>query len=160
MNGMTRLLVLFALVTPGALLAAEPWVGGIQAPQFFAVSVEDVDKSVDWYRKAFGLSKLDDERADDDRWRIVNLTNDDLFVEIIRDSRDHARDRPRGFRKVGFRVPDVEVVADRMTEILGERPRVLDFPEHGARIIQLRDPDGNVIQLSSALAAPEPEHGE
>ena len=149
----SALVVLFALgswahaQTP----PAETWVNKIQSPQYFAVSVEDVDRSVDWYCKTFGLRKLDGSRADDDRWRIANLANDELFVEIIRDNRDAVVERARGFAKVGFRVADVEDVADRVEAALGERPRVLDFREHGVRIIQLRDPDGNVIQLSSAL---------
>ena len=130
---------------------AETWVSKIKSPQYFAVSVEDVDRSVDWYSKTFGLRELGGSRADDDRWRIANLANDELFVEIIRDNRDAVVERARGFAKVGFRVPDVEDVADRVEAALGERPSVHDFPEHGIRLIQIRDPDGNVIQLSSAL---------
>ena len=157
MDGICRLLV-GALVLPfglGYLASAQTetdaWVREIRSPQFFAVRVENVDRSVDWYCKRFGLRKLDESRADDDRWRIANLANDELFVEIIRDNRAVPVERARGFAKVGFRVPDVEDVADRVEQASGERPRVLDFPEHGVRILQLRDPDGNVIQLTSSL---------
>ena len=143
--------VVLVMIMLGTTFAAESWVGRIQAPQYFAVSVEDVDGSVDWYCKAFGLRKLDDSRAEDGKWRIVNLANDDLFVEIIRDNRDSAADRARGFAKVGFGVPDVNAVADRAKVIFGSRPKVLEFPEHGIRILQLRDPEGNIVQLSSTL---------
>ena len=129
--------------------SSEVWVDGIGAPQYVAVLVEDVDKSVQWYSAAFGLRELDGSQADDGSWQIVNLTNEHLFVEIIRDDRAQDVDRARGFFKVGFRVPDVEVVADRVMQATGERPRVIDFPRHEVRILQLRDPDGNIIQLSS-----------
>ena len=145
---------LLALLLFASSVAASPWVGDVQTPQYIAVSVADVDKSVDWYRKAFGLTQLDDTRADDDRWRIVNLASKDLFVEVIRDNRDQPVERARGFAKVGFRVPDVNVVADRVAKELGDRPEVFDFPKHGVKILQLRDPEGNVIQLSSPLTTP------
>ena len=150
-SSMRAVIVVLAAALLCSHAGAESWVDRIRVPQYFAVSVEDVDRSVAWYQAAFGLRKLDDTRADDDRWRIVNLANDDLFVEVIRDNRDQATLRARGFAKVGFRVPDVDAVADRVEEALGKRPRVLDFKEHGVRILQLLDPDGNIIQLSSPL---------
>jgi predicted enzyme related to lactoylglutathione lyase len=153
--------IAFITISASLLLSshavAESWVGRIQAPQYFAVSVEDVDKSVAWYTKALGLTKLDDKKADDGRWRIANLSNDQLFVEIIWDRRDGAKGRYHGIAKVGFSVPDIDAVADRVKEALGERPRVLDFKEHGIRILQLRDPDGNIIQLSTPMNRPEKE---
>ena len=129
----------------------EPWVTDIGAPQYFAVFVEDVDRSVAWYRTVFGLDELGGSVAEDGSWRIENLGNEQLLVELIRDDRAQAVDRAYGFRKVGFQVPDVEAVADRVARATGERPRVLDFPRFGLRIIQIRDPDGNIIQLSSSL---------
>ena len=49
-----------------------------------------------------------------------NLRNNKLFVEIIRDDRAQKVERARGFRKVGFFVPDVEMVADRVAQATGE----------------------------------------
>ena len=103
------------------------WVNGIALPQYFAILVEDVDDSMEWYRAALGLRELDGSRADDGSWRIVNVANDRLFVEIIRDDRARDIDRARGFFKVGFQVPDVEVVADRVEQATGER-RSRDWP--------------------------------
>ncbi len=152
-RGVSAALLVLALT--GAVAAAQsaaPWVTSIEAPQYFAVSVKDVDRSVEWYCQALGLRKLDDNQAPDRAWRIVNLRNDHLFVEVIWDRRDADTKRSRGFSKVGFRVPDVDEVAGRVEEATGERPRVLDFPRHRIRILQLLDPDGNKIQLSSPLA--------
>lgn len=128
--------------------AIVPTVGGTQ---YFAVLVSDADRSAQWYRTTFGLREIDRSAAEDGSWQIVNVASDRLFVEIIRDNRTLAATRARGFFKVGFRVPDVEIVADVLARTSGERPRVLDFPRHGLRIVQIRDPDGNVIQLFSQL---------
>jgi predicted enzyme related to lactoylglutathione lyase len=45
----------------------------------------------------------------------------------------------------------VRVVAAAVGRATGTAPRVLDFAPQGVRIVQLRDPDGNVIQLFSPL---------
>ncbi len=130
---------------------APPWVPTIGSQQYFAVSVEDVDAAAVWYETALGLSRKDDTTAENGAWRILNLVNERLHVEIIRDDRDAAVERARGIAKVGFAVPDVRVVAERVGEATGEKPRVLPFPAHGIRLVQLRDPDGNIVQLFSPL---------
>ena len=130
---------------------SEAWVETAGAPQYFALYVEDVDRSMSWYRAVFGLSELGGSRADDGSWRIENLGNERLRVEIIRDARAQRVERALGFRKVGFYVPDVEAVADRAQRATGDRPRIVDFESLGQRILQLHDPDGNVVQLMSRL---------
>jgi len=150
------ILILCALVPVQELAAQEPpsvWMPTIGAPQYFAVFVADADKSAQWYRTAFGLRELDRSAADDGSWQIVNLINDHLFVEIIRDNRVQNVARGRGFFKVGFHVPDVEAVADVVGRATGDRPRVLEFARYGVRIVQIRDPDGHIIQLFSRLGS-------
>lgn len=152
-----RIVALLAIATLSGINGAnaqEPpraWVDKIGTPQYFAVLVEDVDRSAKWYRDTLGMQDVDGSHADDGSWRILNLRNEQLLVEIIRDNRATKVDRARGFFKVGFRVADVEVVADRAAQATGERPRVVDFEEHGMRLLQLRDPDGNRIQLFSPM---------
>lgn len=131
--------------------ASEGRVGAIEAPQYFAVLVSDVEASALWYKATFGLEELDDTEAEDGAWRIVNLRNERLLVEIIHDKRARDCGRSLGFFKVGFGVPDVDVVAERAERHGGERPRVLEFARYGIRLLQLRDPDGNIIQLTSKL---------
>ena len=128
------------------------WVTTAQSPQYFAVLVKNMDTSVAWYRNVFGVQTIGGSEAEDGSWGIENLKNDFLLIELIRDDRAKEVDRAQGFFKVGFQVPDVELVADRIKNTTGERPRVLNFEEYGVRIIQFRDPDGNIIQLSSRLA--------
>jgi predicted enzyme related to lactoylglutathione lyase len=137
---------------------ARPWIDTVEAPQYFAVVVHDVDAAVAWYRRAFGLDQLSDESAEDDVWRIVNLSSGALFVEIIRDDRNRIEPGKRvpknefyGFAKVGFSVANVIAVADRVEAATGTRPRVLDFERFGIQLIQIKDPEGNTIQLSSPM---------
>lgn len=134
----------------------DAWVEAaeVETPQFFSVLVTDIEASVAWYTRAFALKEVERSRAEDGAWEIVNLTNDRLFVEIVRDNRARDVDRSLGIRKVGFHVPDVRVVADRVERATGERPRVLDFARFGVRILQVRDPDGAIVQLFSDLENP------
>ncbi len=149
--GITLLVGLGAALAPPTVAQESPSVLGttIESPQYFAVLVSDANRSAQWYKTAFGLRELDRSSADDGSWQIVNLANDQLFVEVIRDDRAQPVTRARGFFKVGFHVPDIEAVADAVGRTTGERPRVLDFPRHGVRVVQIRDPDGNIIQLFS-----------
>ena len=145
------------LAAPAAASGApeeKPWVEEIGERQYFAVSVSDMDRSAAWYECALGLTRLDDTSADDGRWRIVNLANDALFVELIWDRRAVDVERPRGFAKVGFEVPDVEKVADRVENAGLERPRVVEFQRHQVRTDR---PSGcyswRALRCSSASAA-------
>ena len=150
----TCLLIVLILFAGGSVIAQESpkvWVEAIHTPQYFALYVEDVDRSVDWYRAVFGLRPLGGSAADDGSWRIENLGNEQLLVEIIRDRRAIVVDRALGFRKVGFYVQDVEEVAERIAQATGERPRIVEFEQLNQRILQLRDPDGNIVQLLSSL---------
>ena len=148
------LLAIFAAGGTNEQHPSDVWVPEINGPHYFAVLVADVDASVAWYRTTLGLKELDGSRADDGSWRIVNLGNDDLAVEIIRDDRAKDVARARGFFKVGFSVPDVREIADRVKRATGERPHVVDDVNHGTRILQLKDPDGNTLQLTSPLEEP------
>ena len=139
--------VLALSAAPSADVEDAPWIVDIEKPIYFAVWVEDVDRSVQWYRDVFGLEAIGGSSADDGVWRIENLRGDDLFVEIVRDDNAEAVEFARGFGKVGFFVPDLDVVADRVEEATGKRPRVLGFERFGLRLLQLRDPDGNIVQV-------------
>ncbi len=121
------------------------------SPQYLAVMVENVTTSAQWYGSVFGLREVGGSNAADGSWEIENLRNDHLAVEIIRDDRAKKVDRALGFRKVGFRVPNVETIADRVMALTKTRPRIIDVERFGIRLIQLRDPDGNIIQLESPL---------
>lgn len=153
----TKCLILILMITISPKVPAQDsskvQVNEIGPPQYFAVLVENVDTSVEWYSKTFDLQELGGSEDKDGAWEIMNLGNDRLLVEIIRDDRAKKAERPLGLFKVGFQVPDVRVIANRIAE--EQRPRVLEFPRFGIRIIQLHDPDSNTIQLSSPLTNEE-----
>lgn len=135
----------------------DAWVHSTRPPYYFAVDVGDVDTVASWYQTVLGVHEVDDTSADDGRWRIANLANDDFRIELIWDRRSSTAEgaRVRGFAKLGVTVADVRTVADRVRVANGERPRVLELEQHGIRLLQLRDPEGNTIQLHSPLEEPE-----
>lgn len=133
----------------------KPWVPAPQAPQYFAVGVEEMERSVAWYKTVFGLKQLNDMKDPKGVWRIVNLASDSLFVELIWDSRRNGEPGGRGFFKVGFSVPDVVEIAERAVAASGEKLKIIDDERHKIRIVQLRDPDGNILQFASPLNKPK-----
>jgi len=130
--------------------APVPWIQEVEST-YIAVDVRDVEVSASWYQQVFGLERIGGSRAEDDRWQIENLRGDNIWVEIIRDNRSVEAERAIGFAKFGFQVPDVKVVADRVFAATGESVRVLDFEEFDIQLLQIRDPDGNIVQLQSPL---------
>lgn len=120
---------------------------------YVAVSVADVDASAAWYRQVLELESLDDQRAPDGRWRIVNLVSERVWVELIFDARDQAVANARGFVKFGFLVADVDAVADRVVAMGAPRPQIGESSQHQVRLLQLRDPDGHIVQFMSPLPA-------
>lgn len=151
-----KVLMALSLLAPGSLLEAQapstPWIAAqeVGSPQYFAVRVSNLAEAVAWYTGVFGLDEVGGSEADDGTWEIMNLRNENLFVEIVRDDRAEEGERHRGFYKVGFFVSDVRIIADRIEAAGHERPRVLEFDRFGVRIVQLRDPDGNIVQLFSS----------
>ncbi|PCI60864.1 MAG: hypothetical protein COB37_09115 [Kordiimonadales bacterium] len=129
----------------------EAWIPKHVGKLFFAVAASDFDKSVNWYKTAFGLKELDRSRASDDRWQMANLSGPGLFVEVIRDARNVKVERAQTFLKVGYYIDDIEGVANRIEAATGTRPRILTMKSHGIKLLQIRDPDGNIIQLHSDL---------
>ena len=152
MRSLVTAMVLTIALAPAAGAQQEtPWVSEVGLPQYFAVIVADVDAAAEWYEKVFGLRVVDRTEAENGAFTILNLRNERLMVEIIRDNRSTEASRPRGFFKVGFQVASVAEVADRVEQETGERPRVVEMAAHGVEILQLRDPDGNTVQLFTPL---------
>ena len=144
----------FMIVSPGAVAqdSSRVWIQDVEMPQYFAVLVDEVDEVAAWYSTVFGVNELDRMQAEDGSWQIVNLKNENFFIEIIRVNQSQKVERAQGFFKVGFQVPDVERVADRVEQEVGERPRIIDDARHQVRILQLKDPAGNTIQLHAPLS--------
>lgn len=131
--------------------APSPWIEKVGSGQYFAVIVSDLEHSEEWYSSVLGLSTIDRLQAEDDSYRIVVLQNDRFIVELLQLADAVDVERAMTFFKVGFDVPDAEELADRVEERTGVRPRVLTFERQGVRLIQIRDPDGNIIQPMERL---------
>lgn len=110
-----------------------------------------MEQSKAWYQQVMGLEVLDEVWIRNDSIGIAHLINERLSVELIYDARTSSKELVQGFFKVGFHVADVEVIADRVQRETGVRPRIADDNQRALRILQLKDPDNNTIQLQSPL---------
>jgi predicted enzyme related to lactoylglutathione lyase len=147
-------LLAISILFSGSVLAQEaspPVVQTVFAPQYFALYVSNFESSSAWYQQMFELEVKAPSQADNGSWRIENLVNNSLHIELIFDVRAEAVDRAIGFRKVGFSVVNVDTVADRLEAQFGSRPEIIEFEPLRQKILQVRDPDGNIIQLASPM---------
>ncbi|NNE69827.1 MAG: VOC family protein [Rhodothermales bacterium] len=147
----TAALLLVLMSSTAQAQEQPPWVQDLEAPAYFAVRVADMDQATRWYKQAFGLNDSVRSEADDGTWQIHNLVSGSLQVELIWMEGLQSGGRRLGIAKVGFRVADIDSVADRVEAHTGERPRIVTFEPLSQRILQLRDPEGNVIQLIGSI---------
>ena len=114
---------------------------------YFAIIVNDIDASESWYRETLALEP-GKRLAEAGRYEIVNLQSAGLFVELL--ALPAAADRPAGFMKgafkVGMLVDDLESFVAGLPDAAG-RPEVIEDADNGLLLIQLRDPDGNIVQV-------------
>ena len=134
------------LVILVAILATTSVNAAIEG-SYFAVIVNDLDTSQEWYETVLGLSP-ESTLSEDDRYKIVNLKGRGLFVELLELAT--AQDRPeglvRGPFKVGMLVRNLEEFIAGLPESVAE-PDVISDPTNGLVLIQIRDPDGNIVQV-------------
>ncbi len=131
--------------------ADQPWITEVEGTHYFAVLVEDVDTAEAWYTRVFGLENVGGSVTTNGAYCIENLRNKFLHVELIYLASASASDRPLGLFKTGFYVADVVAIADRIEAATGARPDIIEFDQLMQKILQIRDPEGNVIQLMSPL---------
>ena len=139
------------------LLAFSFAVIGQPSGYFTAVIVNDIDASIEWYSNVLLLEVVNNNHYPDRGFKQANLQNKNTLIELIEFEnslkpsdllKDYPpRTRVDGLFKTGFIVPDFDkhieslkangidvgnIVADRIRE---------------KRMVILRDPDGNRIQL-------------
>lgn len=112
------------------------------------IHVEDVARSVEFYCRHLGavvVGDPDDERALLD---VVTATLEIRRLERGRPSVWNEDDTQRGFRHLGFKVADVDVVVAGL-DVAGVpfRSRPQELEDIGVRIAFFFDPDGTVIEL-------------
>lgn len=115
------------------------------------IRVLDEDRSVDFYRRAFGLEV--DTRLDFDGFTLVYLRNpeNDFELELtINKGRTEPYDLGDGYGHLAMVVDDLDAEHARFAEA-GFAPRkVVDFEREGAllaRFFFVADPDGYQIEV-------------
>ncbi len=115
------------------------------------VRVLDAKRSIDFYRKAFGLTVAD--RFDFDDFTLVYLRNAEADFEVeltVNKGREDPYDHGDAYGHVAFAVDDLDGEHARL-DGLGLQPNpIKEFHREGslmARFFFLQDPDGYKIEM-------------
>ena len=115
------------------------------------IRVVNEDRSVDFYRTAFGLEIAD--RLDFESFTLVYLRNDEADFEVeltVNKGRTEPYDLGDGYGHLAVCVDDVDAEHARLTSAgLGPR-KLVDFAPDGqmiARFFFIQDPDGYEIEV-------------
>jgi lactoylglutathione lyase len=115
------------------------------------IRVLDEERSVDFYRRAFGLEVA--ERLEFDSFTLIYLSNDETGFELeltVNKGRTEPYALGDGYGHLAFSVADVDAEHARLMD-LGFAPRKLvDFAPGGqviARFFFIGDPDGYQIEV-------------
>lgn len=139
------------------------------------LTVADADRSIAFYRDNFGFEVLTERIAERGwveqvtgvenlRLRIVHLRRDDLNLELLEYEHPRGAARARRFNDAGsahlcFVTDDIDAEVERLVANGAERinpaQTVVGGPNEGGRVVYLKDPDGNAVELHQ-LARPWP----
>ena len=147
MRRFAPIILLAAALALGNAARAEPAYTG----SYFAVIVSDIDASVAWYEAHLGVTEST-RLADAGRYEIVNMVRPGLFVELLElaDAATPPDGRVRGPFKLGALVADLDAIVAALPAA-ADAPGIVEDANNGLRLLQLRDPDGNVVQLMQLL---------
>ncbi len=115
------------------------------------IRVLDLEKSIDFYDKAFDLKIAD--KFDFDGFALVYLRNDENDFEIeltLNKDREEAYTHGDGYGHVAVCVDDAKSEHDRFAELGLEPTDVKEFHREGslmARFFFVQDPDGYKIEV-------------
>lgn len=115
------------------------------------IRVLDEQKSLDFYRVAFGLSVA--ERLDFDTFTLVYLSNEDSEFELeltINKDRTELYALGDGYGHLALSVSDLDNEHERLTEAGLNPNKIVEFNRDGAllaRFFFITDPDGYKIEV-------------
>lgn len=115
------------------------------------IRVLDEARSIDFYRRAFGLEVAD--RLDFDDFTLVYLSNAETAFELeltVNKGREAAYDLGDGYGHLAVTVADLDAEHARFTEAGFAPRRIVDFAPGGTRIARfffVADPDGYQIEV-------------
>lgn len=146
-------LIFILFVLPGSILHAQD-----MKPFFSAVVVSNIDSSIAWYKKVFGLQLRNRTDAPERGFIQANLHSKEMLIELIQvDSslsgsrileKHPQKTRIRGFMKFGFVVNDIDdlyrKLRDQNIKFTG---RMVTDPVNNKKTFLVNDPDDNLIQF-------------
>ena len=115
------------------------------------IRVLDLDRSVSFYREAFGLEEAD--RIDFDDFTLVYLSNSESEFELeltLNKGQTEPYDLGNGYGHVAFSVEDVESERRRFEESGFEPRRLVELEKDGqvlGKFFFVQDPDGYQIEV-------------
>ncbi len=125
---------------------------------FTAIIVKDIDSSIVWYSNNLGFKVLDQVNFEDIGLKQANLENRNIKIELIQSNKtlyaeDILKNQPKktliaGFFKFGFLVSDFTGMIKQL-EInnVNFHGRIVQDENSGKKMVIIKDPDGNRIQL-------------
>jgi catechol 2,3-dioxygenase-like lactoylglutathione lyase family enzyme len=124
---------------------------------FSAIVVRDVDASVDWYKKVFGLNTIKEISDQNIGMKIVILESPSLTLELLQlggslSRKDLVQGKKEGTEiqghlKMGFTVPNIDACIKHLSSLKIEVPRVWTDSDTKRRNFLITDPEGNLIQF-------------
>jgi catechol 2,3-dioxygenase-like lactoylglutathione lyase family enzyme len=132
------------------MLAAAPAAAAKPGKSYFALNVTDAEASARWYSDVFGLKQVN--RFDRPNFDQRILDGERLIVELVqlKPAGPAANESALGFTKAGYLMPnfDAAVLEWRRKKVrfFGDGA-VFHDAALGLHVVQLLDPDGNIVQV-------------
>ncbi|WP_420319063.1 VOC family protein [Ekhidna sp.] len=124
-------------------------------PYFSAIIVEDLESSVSWYSDNLGFKLINETDLYQDRgFKQANLSNSTTSLELIQlknainpNELIEPKQRLRGFFKIGYFVSDFDSLVKSLQQSEVEFHGSVVKDANGKKMLIIKDPDGNKIQL-------------
>jgi hypothetical protein len=134
----------------------------LSGPQFFALSVADLDESVRWYQTNFGLGIAKTINSPDGNVRIAILRSEDLLIELLQHKESvparNCNPKPadgyliQGVFKVGFYVKNLDrIIKELKTRKVEFDTDLIESKDLKMKFVLIRDNSGNTLQIFQQL---------
>ena len=125
---------------------------------FSAIIVSDIEASITWYSKSFGFTVINKVASEERGFKQANLQCGKILIELIEltssvSPKNLLKNHPKktkidGFFKFGFLVSEFEKWVTHLKQLEVEfYGSVVTDPNSKKRMLLVKDPDGNRIQL-------------
>ena len=133
-------------------------VPALNAVHHVAITVTDVDASLEWYERVLGLKRLETVPHEGGFGVIVSTPDQRVwFVLHHHDANERERflESRTGLDHVGLDVGSIrelEAWRDRFTELGVTQSPITPIPEFGVAVLVFRDPDNIQLELFAPLS--------